>query len=365
MDKFYFTVEKMTVGYGNKPLIGDISFELEKGKILVLIGPNGAGKTTILKSITKQLRPLAGTVFLDGESLEKMSGHQLSQKLSVLLTDRVRTELFTCRDMVATGRYPYTGKFGVLGKEDWRAVDAAMERVHITEIAEKDFGTISDGQRQRVMLARAICQEPEVLVLDEPTSFLDIRHKLEFMWLLQQMAAEGMTIIMSLHELDLAERVSDKLVCVKGKRIDRIGSSEEIFCGDYISSLYEIVTGSYGGTNGSPELPAIRGAAKVFVIGGGGSGSSLYRRLQRERVPFVTGILQENDLDYPAAEALAAKVVSVEAFGDMTQEDLERAKKEMETCESVYCPLQKFGSTNAVNGLLRDYAMELGKLVKL
>lgn len=362
MDKLYFTVEKMTVGYGNKPLIRDIDIELEKGGILTIIGPNGAGKTTILKSITRQLRLISGTVFLNGKSMEEMSGQELSKKLAVVLTDRVRPELFTCRDMVATGRYPYTGKLGVLKGEDWKAVDAAMERVLVTKIAQKDFREISDGQRQRVMLARAICQEPEVLVLDEPTSFLDVRHKLEFMWMLQQMASEGMTIIMSLHELDLAERISDKVVCVRGEYVDRIGSSEEIFHSGYIRSLYEIDTGSFCEENGSVELPAIKDDARVFVIAGGGSGSSLFRRLQRKRVSFATGILQENDMDYPVAKALAARVLSVGAFDEMTQADLEKAKGEIAGCDRVYCPLQKFGRTNAMNQILRDYAAELGKL---
>lgn len=362
MNTTYFKVEKMTVGYGRVPLISDIDVQLKRGEILTLIGPNGAGKTTILKSITRQLKMISGAVFLDGKSIEDMSGQELSEKMAVVLTDRIRTELYTCKDVVATGRYPYTGRFGVLTKKDWDAVNMAMEKVHILEIANQDFLAISDGQRQRVMLARAICQEPEILILDEPTSFLDIRHKLEFMDILQQMAAEGLSIVMSLHELDLAQRVSDKILCVKGECVDRIGNSEEIFADGYIRELYGLKKGSFIEKSGTLELAKMDGTPEVFVIAGGGCASGLYRELQRKRIPFATGILQENDLDYPCAKALAAKVITVEAFEEIGIDSLEEAKKIMDTCQRVYCPLEKFGKANDANRILKDYAMQTRKL---
>ena len=143
--------------------------------------------------------------------------------------------MMTCKEVVATGRYPYTGKFGVLSKEDWKIVDEAVRLVHIENLAERDFTKTSDGQKQRVMLARALCQQPDILVLDEPTSFLDIRYKLEFLSIIQEMARnDRLTVILSLHELDLAERISDKVLCVRGDRIDRFGTP----VGDFLRRLY-------------------------------------------------------------------------------------------------------------------------------
>ena len=150
--EYYFRAEKMSVGYDRKPLIEEIEIELKKGEILTMIGPNGAGKSTVLKSITKQLALLGGTIYLGREDLKGMSGEALSQKMAVVLTQRLKTELMSCEEVVATGRYPYTGRFGILTDEDQRIVEEAMELVHVTEIGNRDFRYISDGQRQRVML---------------------------------------------------------------------------------------------------------------------------------------------------------------------------------------------------------------------
>ena len=181
---YYITTEKISVGYDGKPLIEEVEIALRKGEILTLLGPNGAGKSTILKSIARQLSLIAGTVRLDGEDMKSLTGAELSKKMAVVMTKRLRGELMTCEDVVATGRYPYTGRFGVLRAEDHAAVQNAMELVQVAEIGDSLFDRISDGQRQRVMLARAICQEPEILILDEPTSYLDVRHKLEFLSIL-------------------------------------------------------------------------------------------------------------------------------------------------------------------------------------
>ncbi|MCM1049741.1 MAG: ABC transporter ATP-binding protein [Clostridiales bacterium] len=248
MNNYYFSTKKMCVGYDNNPLIKDIEIMLPKGEILCLIGPNGAGKSTVLKSIARQLELIGGTVYLSEDVLSEIKPEELAKRMSVVFTDRIRAELKSCRDVVATGRYPYTNWFGVLSKEDWKVVDEIMELTYIADIGDKDFDKISDGQKQRVMLARSLCQEPEIVILDEPTSYLDIRHKLEFLLLLQEMREKrNLTVIMSLHELELAKIVADKILCLKGEYVQRYGTPEEIFAADFIELLFDIEEKNFAG----------------------------------------------------------------------------------------------------------------------
>lgn len=363
-ETIFFHTEQLSVGYDGIPLLREIRIELKKGSILTLLGPNGVGKSTMLRTIANQLMPLAGSVYLDQEILSRMSEKETSERVSLVLTERVRPEMLTCREVVAMGRYPYTGRFGILTDADWEKVDAAMELVHVSEIGEQDFMTLSDGQKQRTMLARALCQEPKLLILDEPASYLDIRYKLEFLSILQKLTREkGLTVIMSLHELELAQRVSDQILCIKGAYAERMGTPEQIFTGGYIKELYDMPEAFFDERFGIAELPPVKAEPEVFVIAGGGSGISLYRRLQRRGIPFVTGILWENDIDYLAARALAERVLSEKAFCEVTEETKSRAIKEIENCRYVLNCISEFGTLNAYNQELLRYAAEKGKLI--
>lgn len=242
----FLETEKLSVGYDGKPLIRDVCLQVQRGKIVTLIGPNGSGKSTILKTIVGQLSKVSGTVLLEGAPMERCGQKEIAKRMAILMTERIHPELMTCYDVVSTGRYPYTGALGLLGKEDKRIVEESLELVHGRDMANRPFDAISDGQRQRILLARALCQTPEIIVLDEPTSYLDIRYKLELLTILKTMVREkNLAVLMSLHELDLAQRVSDTVVCVSGDRIDRMGPPEEIFSNDYIARLYHMEPGKY------------------------------------------------------------------------------------------------------------------------
>ena len=356
---YFFYTDQLTVGYDGKPLIKEINIQLNKGEILTLIGPNGAGKSTILKSITRQLSLIGGTVYLEQEQMSRMTNKEVSRKLAVVLTERMRPELMTCEDVVATGRYPYTGRFGILSEKDREAVAEAMKLVHVEELKDQDFTRISDGQRQRIMLARAICQEPEILILDEPTSYLDVKYKLEFLSVLQEMKRKKkLTVIMSLHEIELAEIISDQILCIREHRVDRMGTPAEVLDKGYIAKLFDITAGSYEETTGNVELPAPRGEPEVFGMAGGGSGRSVYRKLQREGKPFATGILFRNDLDYPTARALAGKVIVTEAFEPVPRETLQEAKNILSNCKKLICCRKSFGSFEKENEELLNWAQE-------
>lgn len=354
----YFETENLAVGYDGRVLIRDISLGLERGKICTLVGPNGAGKSTILKTISRQLQPIRGTVYLDRRTLGSWSARELARRTAVVLTDRVRPELMTCAEVVAMGRYPYTGLLGKLSAQDRMAVEEALDRVHATDIAGQDFATLSDGQRQRILLARAICQEPEVLILDEPTAYLDIRYKLELLDILRNMARQGVTVILSLHEIDLAMKLSDYLVCVKGETIAAFGPPETVLQQDAIQRLYELPEDAYNTLLGSVELGRPQGEPRVFVVAGDGQGIACYRALQRREIPFATGILYRNDVDSPVARALSRHVVEAPPFEPMGEPAFSQAAELLVRCETVIDAGTPLGSCNQANARLLAMAAE-------
>lgn len=363
MVNFYFQTSQLTVGYDGKPLIRDITIGIARGEIVTLIGPNGAGKSTILKSITRQLKAIGGTVALDGQNLSGLSHKELATRMAVVLTQRMKPELMTCRDIVATGRYPYTGRLGLLTKQDEEKVSEAMETVHALELSYRDFNAVSDGQRQRILLARAICQEPEIIILDEPTSYLDIRHKLELLSILRSMAKEkGITVIMSLHEIDLAQKISDKIICVKGDTIGSYGTPEEVFDEEKIRQLYNITEGFFDPCFGSIELPRPRGNPEILVLSACGSGIPVYRRLQMGNIPFCAGILYTNDLDYRLARLLASEVITERPFHEISDAAFDRAMEKVHTCRCVLDAGCEIGPCNRRMQEILDAAKNMGKL---
>ena len=230
----------LTIGY-DTDLIKSISVKAEPGRILTLIGPNGSGKSTLLKTITGELKKRGGLIFLDGADRDRMSAKEIATKLSMVMTEKVRPELMTCREVIESGRYPYTGMFGRLSKADNEKVREAMEATETEEMEDRLFSRISDGQRQRVLLARALCQEPDVLVLDEPTSFLDIRYKIDILTRIKRLAkSNNIAVIMSLHEPEIAMKLSDTVAAIGEGRVLRMGSVEEVFEEAFIRKLYKL-----------------------------------------------------------------------------------------------------------------------------
>ena len=364
MQDLYLKTSDLSVGYDGKTLIHDINIGVRRGQVLTLIGPNGSGKSTILKTLTKYLKTIAGTVYVGEHQLDTISNRDLAKQVSVVLTQRLKTEMMTCEDVVATGRYPHTGRLGILTEEDRRIVDDTMRQVNILELKDRDYRRISDGQRQRVLLARAICQQPQVIVLDEPTSYLDIRYKLELLGTMRRLAQEkNIAVVMSLHELDMAERVSDYVMCVKGDTIAHFGPAEEIFSSDLVTGLYDLKGGTYNPLFGCLEMQRIEGTPEIFVLCGNGSGVHVMRSLQKRQIPFAAGVLQENDVDYQVAAALAARVISVPAFTEVGEAQIQEAMECIKGCRKLIACTQS-GPQNRRCEELIPFAEKLGKDVE-
>ncbi len=238
-------VKELSAGYGSRVIARGITFTVREGEILSMIGQNGSGKSTILKTLAGQLPPLSGEIRIGGVPVSSMKRNEFAGQVSGLFTERPKTELMTCRDVVETGRYPYTGAFGLLGEADKRAVSEAMRLTETEELSSVSFGEISDGQKQRVMLARAVCREPKLLLLDEPTSFLDIHYKLTFLEMLDRLRRERkLAVVMSLHETELAAKISDTVLLLKNGECAGLGPPRSLLGTQALTAHFDL----------SPEL---------------------------------------------------------------------------------------------------------------
>ena len=204
----------LAVGYRSArapcAVLDGISVSVRAGELVCLIGPNGIGKSTLIRTLARLQSPLAGSVCIGADDLERLPASVVARRLGVVLTERLTAEGLTARQIVALGRYPHTGWLGRFTTKDADAVAWAIEAVGATHLAERDCQRLSDGERQRVMVARALAQEPEVLILDEPTAFLDVQSRIELMGLLRALTrTRSLAVVMSTHELELALRIAD------------------------------------------------------------------------------------------------------------------------------------------------------------
>ena len=221
------TTIRLTVGYRDHRVVEDISLSLPCGRLVCLLGPNGAGKSTLLRTLCGFQPPIAGTVTISGSDITTMSAAEVARLVSVVLTDRPPTPSLTAAEMVGMGRAPYTGFWGRLSDDDRRLVSEAMQTVGIDSLATRRMGRLSDGERQKVMIAKALAQHTPVIVLDEPTAFLDYPSKVAVMKTLARLAHnEGKTILMSTHDLELAAQLGDELMEIENKHIRKITADE-------------------------------------------------------------------------------------------------------------------------------------------
>ena len=241
----YCETHDLAVGYG-APLLQGINLQAERGRILALIGPNGAGKSTLLKTLAGQLAAQGGAVLLDGRGLTDYTPSARARKLALMVPHTARTELTTAFEVAAAGRYPYTGRLGILSEADRQQVRDALQLVQADTLADRDFAKLSDGQRQRVLLARAVCQQPEILLLDEPTSFLDVKGKAELMSILRTLARDkNVAVVVTLHELELARKLADAVVCVAPQGVSAVLTPQAAFAEENICRLFDLSKEQY------------------------------------------------------------------------------------------------------------------------
>lgn len=353
----------LSVGYDKKVVVDKVNITAIKGEILCILGPNGAGKTTILRTLSGLLKPIDGNVYIKEECLENINRKKLSKELAIVLTKKLDGKLMTCYEIISMGRYPHTGFFGKLSDKDNKIIFESLRLVNGENLAYRYFDELSDGEKQKILVARAIAQEPDIIVLDEPTTHLDIKHRLELMDILKKLSKEkGITVILSLHEIDIAIKSCDKVMLVKDNKIVAYGVPEDIIDENIIKKLYDLNDSNFNNLLGSIEM-SNKNVPKVFVIGGSGYGSPIYRALTKMNIGLVTGVIHENDIDYEIAKTIGVKIIKEKPFSFINDFSYTKAIKLLNNLDIIIdsgCPI---GKINRRNMNLIKYSLKKGKIV--
>lgn len=221
-------IRSLTIGYGKHVVGSRLSACIRSSQLCCLFGPNGAGKSTLMRTLAGFIPPLAGEIVMDdGRNLAQLSARQRARTIGVVLTDRPDIRNITVRELVAMGRQPYTNFLGTLTKTDRQAVEEAISMTGIEDLASRDMHTLSDGERQKAMIAKALAQQTPVILLDEPTAFLDFQSKVDTMRLLQRLAHDmGKAILVSTHDLNIALNTADRLLSISRDSLTEISKQQ-------------------------------------------------------------------------------------------------------------------------------------------
>ena len=236
----YLTIEGLQVSYGDKTILQDLNLQIPEGKITALIGPNGCGKSTLLKTVARIIKPEHGRVRLQGEDLHKLDTREVARKLALLPQAPVTPEGVTIAELVGYGRAPWRSRWGRLTEDDNQIVQQSLQQVGLAELADRPATALSGGQRQRAWIAMILAQQTDLVLLDEPTTWLDIAHQIELLELMRRLNLQGKTIVVVLHDLNQACRYCDELVVLKAGQLQQQGTPETVFTADLVSNVFDL-----------------------------------------------------------------------------------------------------------------------------
>lgn len=234
-------IEDVSLSYGDKPVVQNLSLRVKKGQVVSIIGPNASGKSTILKSIAGIIKPVSGKIFIEEKDISKMDSKKLAQKVSILLQQNKTLDDMSIEELVYFGRYPHKKWFEGFEVSDKKIIEEVMKLTNTFALRDKTLETLSGGERQRAWIAMALAQEPDILLFDEPTTYLDLAHQIEFLELVNRLNKEtGVTVVLVLHDLNQAARYGNYLFAMKEGKIFAQGSPEEVLNPQNILNIYNI-----------------------------------------------------------------------------------------------------------------------------
>lgn len=349
-------IKDMDVQLGGMAVLDAVSATIEDGRFIGLVGPNGAGKSTLLRAVGAVLKPDSGTVLLDGERVHALPSRAASRRVATVPQDTSLSFDFDVRDVVAMGRTPYRSRFRSSADVDGEtAVAAALSRTDTEPFADRSISAVSGGERQRVVLARALAQDTPVLLLDEPTASLDINHQIRTLELVRDLANEGKTVIAAIHDLNLAAHYCDELLLLSEGTILDSGAPEEVLTESNLKEAFDTravvsrhpVTGAVY-VAALPERSGDR-EGRVHVIGGGASTSRLLYVLSAAGYEVSVGALGRGDSDLETARLLGLDTVSIEPFAPIDGDTREQIRERVAAADVTVVGDIEVGSGNLAN----------------
>ncbi len=375
MKKNALTFRNVSAGYKHRKVLDNVSFTIMEGEFVSLIGPNGCGKSTLLKTAAALLKPLSGVVELFAQDVHRIKPALRASLLGVVPQKIESPMAFTVNQIVMNGRISSLGRWGIVSTHDHDLVERSMIYTDVLELRERYYTELSGGEQQRVALAMVLAQDPEIIMLDESISHLDINHRQEVLQILMKLNREKqMTILLVSHDLTLSASISDRFLLMDSGRLVKAGTPAEVLEPELLSTVYNcdlrVQQDPYTGY--LQVLEAIDGLNRrkklnrnVHVIAGGGSGIELYRRLLIEGYEVTTGVLNRLDSDAEAARALNIQVVLEQPFSPVSAGAIAEALQMIDSADTVILSHVPIGSGNLVNLQIASEALKRGKTVLL
>lgn len=358
----YLDVLNVSFSYHAHSALDGVNFSVKQGDFLGIIGPNGSGKSSLLKVMSGLLKPQHGTVLLQGTKLDAFSRKRIAQLLAVVPQDTSSGFNFKVKDVVMMGRYPHQKKFARETEADNTVIEKAMELTGCAKLKERSYLELSGGEKQLVILARALAQEPSILLLDEPTSHLDIGFQTEIFDLIYQLNREaGITVVAVLHDLNLASQYCDCLWLMKEGKMFAAGLPEKVITEDNIKEVYHTkVFIEKHPIHRQPRVTLLSNkllssflrGKKIHLVGGGGSASSLMSFLKQNGADVSIGVINIGDTDWETARQLNITVVEENPFSPLTQGSLQKCRLLMEEADYIIVAEVPFGYGNLGNIVL-------------
>lgn len=369
-----FELNNVQAGYNGKTVLVDVNLKAAEGEMIALLGPNGAGKSTLFRALSGLIRPFSGRVFLCGAEVRKMKAARRSRLLAVVPQELKTLPAFTVEEMVAMGRVTILSPWQKPSDEDRKIIERALVYADVNDLGDRPFDLLSGGEKQRVLIAMALAQEPKVILMDEPTTHLDANHALEIMQIVERLNHErGLTVLMISHDLNLAAEFCRRLILLDHGSVVADGTPAEVLREDILQKVYHcemrVQSDAHTGMPYvkpsarhavSAEMPA-SGKEKIHVIAGGGSGAEVLRQLVFNNFINVTcGVLNERDSDAQVCEALGIQAALEKPFSPVGNRAYRQAEEMAALAGVIIICEVPFGPGNVINLQLAESALKRG-----